>query len=216
MPKGTTPDQDSTLQDIEDVEDVNDDQDAGDDDADLDDAPDDAPAGDEDDDEGDDEDGDEPLREQGKKALDRMKAANKELRKQIRELKAAVESRNGDDDEDADELTRATRATEQATSRAVAAERKLAALTHGLPSSWAGRLQGDDLDDFLEDAEALAAEMPQNPQSRKGGGGAKDGHQKRKQPSLDDQIAEAEKKGDLTEARRLKAQKVHELRQAQG
>ncbi len=186
-----------------------------DDDAALDDDLDDAREGDEGGSEDDTEDADdEPLREEGKKALDRMKAANKELRKQLRDLKATVdELRNGDADEDADELTRATRATEAATGRAVAAEKKLAAKMHGLPDSWADRLKGDDLDDFLEDAEALAADMP-TPQSRKGGGGAKDGHQKPKQPSLDDQITEAEKKGDLAEARRLKAQKVHQLRQA--
>jgi hypothetical protein len=205
-----TPDQDTTLSEIHDVEDVEGQE--TEDDADLDDAPDDASEGDEDADEGDDEDGDEPLREEGKKALDRMKAANKELRKQLRELKATVAERNADD-EDADELTRAQHATEAATSRAVAAEKQLAALKYGLPDSWAARLQGDDLDDFLEDAEALAADMPA-PESRKGGGGAKEGHRKRKEPSLDDQIAEAEKKQDYATARRLKAQKVHALREA--
>ena len=82
---------------------------------------------------------------------------------------------------------------------------------HGLPDSWADRLKGDDFDDFLDDAEALAADMP-TPRSRKGGGGAKEGGTKTKEPTLDDQIVEAEKKGDLALARRLKAQKVHALR----
>lgn len=214
MPKGTPTDSEAALSEIQDVDDTADDQEIEDDDADLDDAPDDAPEGEEgDDDEGDDEDGDEPLREEGKKALDRMKALVKELKRDLRKTKAELdEARNGSDEED-DELTVAQRERDNERAKRVEAEKKLAAKMHGLPDSWAERLQGDDLDDFLDDAEALAADMPA-PDRRKGGGGAKDGHQKRKPPTLDDQIAEAEAKQDFATARRLKAQKVHELRKA--
>jgi hypothetical protein len=174
---------------------------------------------DSDDDDGedaDDEDEDEPLGEKGRKALDRMKGTVKDLKRTIRDLKTELdEARNGSDEED-DELTSARKATETERTKRIEAEKKLAAKIHGLPDSWADRLRGDDLDDFLDDAEALAEEMPATPRNRKGGGGAKDGRRKRKEPSLDDKIAEAEKNGDLAEARRLKAQKVHQLRQAAG
>ena|ERR1051326_1018839 len=208
----TTRDENPDLPDIEDStkEDETPDKDADE----LDDDLDDASKGDEGDSEDDDENADDqPLREEGKKALDRMKATVKDLKKTIRDLKAEnAELRNGDDDGE-DELTRSQKATEAAQRRAVEAEKKLAAKMHGLPESWADRLKGDDFDDFLDDAEALAADMP-NPPSRKGGGGAKDGGKKRKEPSLDDQIAEAEKAQDFATARRLKAQKIHALRQS--
>ena len=200
--------------DLPDIEDSTKEDETPDDAADeLDDDLDDAREGDEGDDEGDDEDADdEPLREEGKKALARMKATVKDLKKTIRDLKADLdEARNGSDEEE-DELTSAKKATDAATNRAVVAEKKLAAKLHGLPESWADRLKGDDFDDFLDDAETLAADLP-NPPSRKGGGGAKDGGRKRKEPSLDDQIVEAEKEGDLAKARKLKAQKIHSLRQ---
>lgn len=168
-----------------------------------------------DEDEGADEDDDEPLGDKGVKALERMKRERRDLKREVRELRSLVEDlRNGDSDEE-DELTSARKETQAATTRAVEAEKRLAALTHGLPESWAKRLEGDDLDDFLEDAEALAEDLPADRSTRKGGGGAKEGRRKRKQPSLDDKIAEAEKNGDLAEARRLKAQKVHALHQAQ-
>ena len=200
--------------DLPDIEDSSKDDETRDTDADeLDDDLDDTREGDEGDSEDDDEDADDqPLREEGKKALDRMKATVKDLKKTIRDLKAEnAELRNGDDGED-DELTVAQRERDTERTKRVEAEKKLAAKLHGLPESWADRLKGDDLDDFLDDAEALAEDMP-NPRSRKGGGGAKDGGKKRKEPSLDDQIVEAEKAQDFATARRLKAQKIHALRQ---
>lgn len=199
--------------DLPDIEDSTQESEEGSEPDDLDDDLEDAHEGDEGGDEADDEDADdEPLGDKGKKALDRMKATVKDLKKAIRDLKAEnAELRNGGDGEE-DELSSAKKATETATNRAIEAEKKLAAKIHGLPDSWADRLKGDDFDDFLDDAEALAEDMP-NPRSRKGGGGAKDGStKKRKEPSLDDQIAEAEKDGDLATARRLKAQKIHALR----
>jgi hypothetical protein len=215
MPKGTRTDSEDALSEIQDVDEIDDGQEIEDDDADLDDDPDDAPEGDEEGDDEDDDEDDEPLREEGKKALDRMKALVKDLKKSLREAKAELEqARNGSDEED-DELTVAQRERDNERTKRQEAEKKLAAKMHGLPESWADRLQGDDLDDYLDDAESLAADMPA-PDRRKGGGGAKDGHRKPKQPSLDDQIAEAEKDGDFATARRLKAQKVHQLRQAAG
>lgn len=208
MPK---PDQNTDLPDVEDSTTEEETPDTDEHDDDLDDDLDSSTEGDEEDPEDDDEDDDEPLGEKGQKALDRMKATVKDLKKTIRDLKTELaESRNGSDEEE-DELTSAKKATESERAKRVEAEKKLAAKMHGLPESWADRLKGDDFDDFLDDAEALAEDMP-TPQSRKGGGGAKDGHRKRKEPSLDDQIAEAEKDGDLTKARRLKAQKIHALR----
>lgn len=204
-----TPDDNPDLPDVEDTDGKPEDADL-DDDLDTDDDPSDG-EGDEADDEDDDND-DEPLGDKGRKALDRMKATVKDLKKTIRELKAELaETRNGSD-EDEDELTLAKKATETERTKRVEAEKKLAAKIHGLPDSWADRLKGDDFDDFLDDAEALAEDMP-TPRSRKGGGGAKDGGRKRKEPSLDDQIAEAEKNRDFATARKLKAQKIHAIRQ---
>ena len=200
--------------DLPDVEDENLDDEENDDDLDddLEDGPDEGDDEDGSEDDGEDDD-DEPLGEKGTKALARMKATVKDLKKMIRDLKAEnADLRNGDD-EDEDELTASKKETERERTKRIEAERKLAAKIHGLPESWADRLKGEDFDDFLDDAEALAEDIPTPPNRRKGGGGAKDGSTKRrKPPTLDEQIAEAEKTGDHATARRLKAQKVHDLR----
>lgn len=170
--------------------------------------------GDEDsDDDGNTDEDEKSLGDKGRKALDRMKAERKELRKTIRELKAQVaELRKGDDDEDADELEQARNEVKSEREKRMDAEKRLAAKAAGLPDSWAARLQGEDFEDFLEDAESLAEDLPKTtPADRKGGRGARDGHRKRKEPSLDDKIAEAQAKGDVALVRRLKAQKVHAL-----
>lgn len=207
---------DNPSNDLPDVEDISTDEEhddaALDDDLDPDtsDEGDDPEESDEDDDEGDD---DEPLREEGKKALDRMKATVKDLKKTIRDLKAEIAEARKGSDEEVDELTSTKQERDAEREKRIETEKKLAAKVHGLPDTWADRLKGDDFDDFLDDAEALAADMP-TPQNRKGGGGAKEGQRKAKEPTLDDKIAEAEKSGDHTTARRLKAQKVHDLRNA--
>lgn len=170
--------------------------------------------GSDDDDAGDGDDDDE-LGEKGQRALERMKATVKELKASIRELKTENAKLRKADDGEEDELTSARKETETERNKRVEAEKKLAAKMHNLPDSWAARLVGDDFDDFLDDAEALAADLPANPTRRKGGGGARDGSNRPpKTPSLNDQIAEAEKKGDHATARRLKAQMVHKLAEA--
>lgn len=185
--------------------------DEGDDEPDEDDDAGDDPEDDDDDRDGDDDD----LGEKGQKALERMKAERKELRKVIRDLKSQIaELRNGDDDEK-DELETARDETKAERDKRIKAEKALAAHRAGLPESWADRLQGDDFEDFLDDAESLAQDLP-TPRDRKGGGGAKEGHKRRKPPTLDDRIAEAEAKGDSKTVRALKAQKVAALAAAQG
>lgn len=120
-------------------------------------------------------------------------------------------------DRDKTEHEKAVERAEQAEQRAAEAERRLlrreVADKAGLPASLAARLQGETEEELLEDAKQLAKlvvpgkpgdDLPDVPRGADRGSA--------NQPTLDEQIAEAEEKGDWDLAGRLKARKLAEAR----
>lgn len=153
------------------------------------------------------------LGDAGKRALDAERSARKAAEKAAREAQAKVQQY---EDAQKTETEKLTGRAETAEERALAAERKVAALLAGLPESMAERLRGSTAEELKADAEALKAELkiegagegdkPPAPGSLDGG--ARPPAPKK---SLDDAIAEAEAKGDNQAVMRLNAMKLAQL-----
>lgn len=93
-------------------------------------------------------------------AREKIRKVNSEarnLRKRVKELQRQLDERGEKGDDDAVEALRKENDRLRA-DLSLAAKKRIAA-EHGLPESFADRLQGDDEDDWVEDAEELAAAL---------------------------------------------------------
>lgn len=128
---------------------------------------------------------DEPLGENGLKALQAERDARKALEDRLKKLapleRIAAALGDGDADKGKSEIEQITERYSQL-EEDVRTERmarwKLEAIgAHKLPSEWADRLRGDTRDELLADAEALAKLLPSRPASQfqgSGDGGVRD------------------------------------------
>lgn len=117
---------------------------------------------------------DEPLGENGLKALQAEREARKALEKQLEKLsplaKFAEALGGGDPEKGKTELEQITE-RQSRIEKELADERltrwKLEAITeHKLPAEWSDRLRGATRDELLADAESLAKLLPAQPQSQ--------------------------------------------------
>ena len=140
------------------------------------------------------------------RAMDKIRKANSEARAQRDRAKAAEDAKAAAEDK--------VKVAEQAAQRVPDLEAKLlraeVALELGLPAALAKRLLGATREELLADAEELmstvakprAASSTRPVESLKPGSGASD------EPSIDSQIAAAQRAGDIALALRLTTSKL--------
>lgn len=156
---------------------------------------------------------DEPLGEGGKKALEAERQARKELEQRLKNLEPLqqlADAIRGGKHVPEDEKTEIERLSEQirqleanAESERLGRLRLEVATEKGLTPAQAARLQGSSREEFAADADALLALFPTEGPRRP----APDPTQGARGPvDLRAQIRDAEAKGDLSEAIRLKMQ----------
>ena len=177
---------------------------------------------------GDDPDGSEHLGDKGKKALDATKAkwkSERDRRRQLEQQLADATKPKGDGDEPTAEQIRAdaeTAATAKANRRIVKAELKAAAVGKLADPSDVnafidldqfevdgdGELDADEITEAITDLITRKPHLAAEPKRRFQGGGDGGAGRGSKPKTLDQQIADAEKAGDLPTSLRLKQQKL--------
>jgi hypothetical protein len=149
------------------------------------------------------------LGDPGKKALDAERTARKAAEKSMKDLAAKVKAFEDAQKSDADKASERIADLEKQAAKALRYE---AAESAGLPLKLAARLQGDSLDDMIADAKALkeligVSDDGTPPPVKKGPHVPSEGKTPNV-PSIDQQIADAIAKGDLTRSIALKQQRA--------
>lgn len=149
---------------------------------------------------------DPQLGDAGKKALDAMKAERAAAKREAAELAKRLKAYEDRDKTDSEKAAEALKAAE---GRATAAEREVlrmrVAAELAVPAELHEFLTGDSEDELRAKAEKLAAlsSAPKRPRPDPGQGARPDGT-----PSIDDQILQAQAKGDFRTVIALQNQKL--------
>jgi hypothetical protein len=162
--------------------------------------------------------GDKPLGPNGEKALQAERDARKELEKKLTALapleKLAAALGGGDPAKAKSEIEllteRQTQFEQEVAKEREARWRAEVANEKGLTPTQAGRLRGATRDELVADADAMIADFGITPGKPATGSPRPDPSQGARpggEPDIDQQIREAESKGDVREAIRLKTHK---------